>query len=151
MTNLSFRLFSVLLIYTASLFAAPVIADSIEEIIVKANYRETLLEENDGSLLLLEEKQLQDQPMKHFEELTFLVPNLNMAVSDGRPRYFQIRGIGERSGYEGTPNSSVGFIIDDIDFSGQGGVASSFDMEQVEVHRGPQGYRMGANALAGMI
>ena len=68
MTNLSFRLFSVLLIYTASLFAAPVIADSIEEIIVKANYRETLLEENDGSLLLLEEKQLQDQPMKHFEE-----------------------------------------------------------------------------------
>ena len=151
MINLSFRLFSVLLIFTASLFAAPVIADSIEEIIVKANYRETLLVENDGSLLLLEEKQLQDQPMKHFEELTFLVPNLNMAVSDGRPRYFQIRGIGERSGYEGTPNSSVGFIIDDIDFSGQGGVASSFDMEQVEVHRGPQGSRMGANALAGMI
>ena len=129
MINLSFRLFSVLLIFTASLFAAPVIADSIEEIIVKANYRETLLEENDGSLLLIDEKQLQDQPMKHFEELTFLVPNLNMAVSDGRPRYFQIRGIGERSGYEGTPNSSVGFIIDDIDFSGQGGVASSFDME----------------------
>ena len=122
MTNLSFRLFSVLLIFTASLFSAPVIADSIEEIIVKANYRETLLVENDGSLLLLEEKQLQDQPMKHFEELTFLVPNLNMAVSDGRPRYFQIRGIGERSQYfgEGAPNFSVGFALDDIDLSGMG-------------------------------
>ncbi len=110
MTGLMFRFFSVLLILTASLFSVPVTADTIEEIIVKANYRETRVEENDGSLLLIEEQQLQDLPMKHFEELAFLVPNLNMAVSDGRPRYFQIRGIGERSGYEGTPNSSVGFV-----------------------------------------
>jgi hypothetical protein len=57
--------------------------------------------------------------------------------SDSRARHFQIRGIGERSGYERTPNSAVGFLIDDIDYSGQGGIATTFDVEQIEVHRGP--------------
>ena len=45
----------------------------------------------------------------------------------------QIRGIGERSGYQGAPNSSVGFLIDDIDYSGQGGIATTFDLDQVEI------------------
>ena len=42
-------------------------------------------------------------------------------------------------------------MIDDIDFSGIGSVATLFDMEQIEVLRGPQGSRYGANALAGLI
>ena len=123
----------------------------IEEIIVKASWRETKLEKADASIFVIGQEVLIDQPVKHFEQLTQMIPNLNWAGGSSRPRYFQIRGIGERSGYEGTPNSSVGFIIDDIDFSGLGGIATTFDLEQVEVHRGPQGLRMGANALAGLI
>ncbi|RMH46529.1 MAG: TonB-dependent receptor, partial [Gammaproteobacteria bacterium] len=65
--------------------------------------------------------------------------------------FFQIRGIGERSQYEGAPNPSVGFIVDDIDFSGVGGIATLFDIDRIEVLRGPQGTRYGANALAGLI
>jgi len=123
----------------------------IEEIVVKGTWRQAELKDSDGSVVILDQELLKSQPIKHFEQLSFLIPNLNFAGSDSRPRYFQIRGIGERSGYEGTPNSSVGFIIDDIDFSGQGGIATAFDLEQIEVYRGPQGSRMGANALAGLI
>ena len=100
---------------------------------------------------MITDEQIEKKQYKHFEEIAYSVPNLNFAASDSRPRYFQIRGIGERSGYEGTPNSSVGFLIDDIDFSGQGGIASTYDIDQIEVYRGPQGSRMGANALAGMV
>ena len=82
--------------------------------------------------------------------LSYLIPNLNFAASDSRARYFQIRGIGERGGYEGTPNSSVGFLIVEGDYSGQGGIATTFDVDQIEVHRGPQGSRIGADALAGV-
>ena len=126
-------------------------SEDIEEIVVKGDWRESSILEEDSSIVILNSKILDSQPIKHFENLSYLVPNLNFAASDSRARHFQIRGIGERSGYERTPNSAVGFIIDDIDYSGQGGIATTFDVDQIEVHRGPQGSRIGSNALAGLI
>jgi outer membrane receptor protein involved in Fe transport len=99
----------------------------------------------------LPEKTLREAGVQHFEDVLDLVPNLNWAGASSRPRYFQLRGIGELEQYQGAPNASVGFLIDDIDFSGIGMPASLFDVEQVEVLRGPQGTRYGANALAGLI
>ena len=86
-----------------------------------------------------------------FPDVLGLVPNLGFAGGTSRPRYFQIRGIGELEQYEGAPNPSVGFLIDDIDFSGIAMPAALFDMAQAEVLRGPQGTAYGANALAGLI
>ena len=126
-------------------------SNDIEEIIVKGEYREKSIKEEDSSISVIQSEKIKTQAIKHFQQLSYLVPNLNYAASDSRARYFQIRGIGERSGYQGTPNSSVGFLIDDIDYSGQGGIATLFDVDQVEVFRGPQGSRTGANALAGLI
>ena len=134
-----------------SFFSIEVFSETIEEIVVKGSWRQTSVSQEDSSVLILGSEAIKAQSMKHFEQLSFLVPNLNFAASDSRARYFQIRGIGERSGYQGTPNSSVGFLIDDIDYSGQGGIATTFDVDQIEVYRGPQGSRIGANALAGLI
>ena len=139
------------------LAAAPVSAagededEVIEEIVVTADFRERKLSDLPASVAVLAGETLRQGAVQHFEELTFLVPNLNWAGGSNRPRYFQIRGIGERSQYEGAPNPSVGFLIDDIDFSGIGGIALTWDVAQVEVLRGPQGTRYGANALAGLI
>ena len=133
------------------LFSFIVFSQDIEEVIVKGEYREKSISEEDSSIVIIQSEKIKSQAIKHFQQLSYLVPNLNYAASDSRARYFQIRGIGERSGYQGTPNSSVGFLIDDIDYSGQGGIATLFDVDQVEVFRGPQGSRTGANALAGLI
>ena len=134
-----------------SFFSSQIISETIEEIIIKGDWRQTSADQEDSSVFVLDEEIIKSQPLKHFEQLSYLVPNLNFAASDSRARYFQIRGIGERSGYQGTPNSSVGFLIDDIDYSGQGGIATTFDLDQIEIYRGPQGSRIGANALAGLI
>ena len=133
------------------LISIDLLSEDIEEIIVKGNWREAKALQESSSIVILNKRILESQPVKHFENLSYLVPNLNFAASDSRARHFQIRGIGERSGYERTPNSAVGFLIDDIDYSGQGGIATTFDVEQIEVHRGPQGSRIGSNALAGLI
>jgi len=87
-----------------SFFTINLISEDIEEIVVKGDWREVKLVEEDSSLVLLRNEIIESQPIKHFENLSYLVPNLNFAASDSRARHFQIRGIGERSGYERTPN-----------------------------------------------
>src|ERR1700760_3303793 len=123
----------------------------LDEIVVTATLRSVPLEELPGSASVLTETALRDAGQQHFEDVLPLVPNLNWAGDTSRPRYFQIPGIGELQQYQGAPNPSVGFLIDDIDFSGLGSAATLFDLDHVEVLRGPQGTLYGANALAGLI
>ena len=151
MNTITFNKYPLYFLSFLTLFAMSISSYEIEEVVVKADWRDVNLLEQDSSAVVLDEKTLKKEPIKHFESLSYLIPNLNFAASDSRARYFQIRGIGERSGYQGTPNTSVAFLIDDVDYSGQGGIATTFDIDQIEVYRGPQGSRIGANALAGLI
>src|SRR3984885_9333060 len=123
----------------------------LDEIIVTATLRSVPLEETPGSVSVLTGTALHDAGQQHFEDVLPLVPNLNWAGDTSRPRYFQIRGIGELQQYQGAPNPSVAFLIDDIDFSGLGSAATLFDVDRIEVLHGPQGTLYGANALAGLI
>jgi outer membrane receptor protein involved in Fe transport len=123
----------------------------LEEIVVTATLREVPLEDLSASVTVLDQRTIADAATQHLEELLPQVPSLSWAGASSRPRYFQLRGIGELEQYQGAPNPSVGFLVDEIDFSGIGMVATLFDVEQVEVLRGPQGTRYGANALAGLI
>jgi outer membrane receptor protein involved in Fe transport len=126
--------------------------DTLDEVVVSTTrLRDQAQIDVPASVTVLDSQTLIDSAQQHFEEVLAQVPNLNWAAGSSRPRYFQIRGIGEREQYEGAPNSSVGFLIDDIDFSGIGVAATLFDVSQIEVMHGPQGTRLGANALAGLI
>jgi iron complex outermembrane receptor protein len=130
---------------------APAGADELEEIVVTASLRRQTTTEIAGSTTVLSDETLAAAGLQHFEDVLGLVPNLNWSGGSSRPRFFQMRGIGELEQYQGAPNPSVGFLIDEIDLSGVGMPATLFDAEQVEVLRGPQGTRYGANALAGLV
>jgi iron complex outermembrane receptor protein len=125
-------------------------AFSADELVISA-FRDTGPERLATSITVLGSDVIGQSSVQHFEELIQLVPNLNYSGDGNRARYFQVRGIGELEQYAGAPNPSVGFIIDDIDLSGLGSAATLFDADQVDVLRGPQGTRFGANALAGLI
>ena len=131
--------------------AVGISADTLEDIIVTADFRERTASELPASITLLAADEIEQYTLQHFEELVNLVPNLNWSGDGHRARYLQIRGVGELEQYQGAPNPSVGFLIDDIDFSGIGTVATLFDVQRIEVLRGPQGSRYGANALAGLV
>jgi outer membrane receptor protein involved in Fe transport len=148
----SFGTFIATLAAASPAIASGSTSDSqLDEIIVTATLRPVPLAELPGSVSVLSGTTLRDAGQQHFEDVLALVPNLNWAGDTSRPRYFQIRGIGELQQYQGAPNPSVGFLIDDIDFSGLGSAATLFDVDRVEVLHGPQGTLYGANALAGLI
>jgi iron complex outermembrane recepter protein len=125
--------------------------DTLDEIVVTATLRSTKVAELPQSVTVVDRDTLRDAGVQHFEDVLGLIPDLNWAAGTSRPRFFQLRGIGEVEQYQGAPNPSVGFLIDDIDFSGVGMPATLFDTQQIEVLRGPQGTTYGANALAGLI
>ncbi|MDP9065732.1 MAG: TonB-dependent receptor [Pseudomonadota bacterium] len=143
---------SVLLGFCGLLAAVATLADdSLEEIVVTASLRSTPAADLPQSITVLTHETLATAGVQHFQDVLGLIPDLNWASGTSRPRFFQLRGIGEVEQYQGAPNPSVGFLIDDIDFSGVGMPATLFDVAQIEVLRGPQGTTYGANALAGLI
>lgn len=125
--------------------------DTLPEVVVTATLRQDSTMDTASSVSVVSEAVIKARAAQHFEDIINTMPNVNFASGSNRARYFQIRGIGERSQFVNPLNPSVGVLIDDVDFSGAGTVATLMDVRQVEVLRGPQGTRYGANALAGLI
>ncbi|WP_461482778.1 TonB-dependent receptor [Porticoccus sp.] len=123
----------------------------MEEVVVTAEFREASVLETGSSITLLDSEVIERRGATHLEQLLNLAPNVNFASGASRGKFIQIRGIGERSQFVEPLNPSVGLLIDGIDFSGIGGAATTLDMRQIEILRGPQGTLYGANALAGLV
>ncbi|MEC8614734.1 MAG: TonB-dependent receptor [Verrucomicrobiota bacterium] len=147
--------FALLSIATTPLFAEESAISAIQELpvtIVTGELWESELQKTTASVTVLDRATLENNGIQHFEDVIKAIPNLTWTGGTSRPRYIQIRGIGENSQFEGeTPDSSVRFLIDDLDFTGVGTIGNLFDVQQVEVLRGPQAGAFGANAAGGMI
>jgi iron complex outermembrane recepter protein len=137
--------------FAAAAQGLPNVDSSLDEVVVTADLRGRELRQLPASATVLDSHTLEVAGVQHFQDVLALVPNLNWSAGTSRPRYFQLRGIGELSQWQGAPNPSVGFLIDGVDFSGVGMPATLADVERIEVLRGPQGTAYGANALAGLI
>lgn len=123
----------------------------IEEVLVTSSFRKSAEMAYAASISVVGVNQIQGRAAQHLEEVLNVAPNVNFAAGASRSRYLQIRGIGERSQFVDPINPSVGLMVDGIDLSGVGNASTLFDVEQVEVFRGPQGTNFGASALAGMV
>ncbi|MEE4143747.1 MAG: TonB-dependent receptor [Halieaceae bacterium] len=141
------------LLAAACCLASQALADPtrLEEVVVTAELRPAPLLSQAGSISVISARDIREREAQHLEGILSLAPNVNFAGGTSRARFFQIRGVGERSQFQEPLNPSIGLVIDGIDFSGLGGAGTLFDVQQVEILRGPQGTLHGANALAGLI
>ncbi|MFT7559821.1 MAG: iron complex outermembrane receptor protein [Flavobacteriales bacterium] len=146
LTPLNF-VFLILVFFSASSFSN----DTTEELVVTGELRNQNVLRLANSVSVINEEAIAARHTKSLEDLFNIAPNVNYSTGASRGRYIQIRGIGERSQFTSPINSSVGVIVDGIDFTGISTGVTALDAQQVEIFRGPQGTLYGANALAGMI
>lgn len=126
--------------------------ETLAPLVVTADLWESELAKLPASVTLYDAETLDAPGINHFADLIERTPNLTFTGGSSRPRFFQLRGMGENSQYEGEmPDYAVRFLIDDIDFTGIASAASTFDTRQVEILRGPQAGAFGVNAAGGLI
>ena len=124
---------------------------SMEEVVVTANFRDQQLRLIPSSISVISEKTAKKRGAQHIDQLLGMAPNVNFSAGASRGRFFQIRGIGERSQFKDPLDSSVGLIVDGINLSGLGLAGTLADIDQLELLRGPQGTTFGSSAMAGLI
>ncbi len=127
-------------------------ADDLSEVIVvTAQKREQELQEVPVSVQAFTGEALQEANMRDLNEVITLVPGASEELSNnvGLRRY-QIRGIGQALG-----DPTVGYYFDDAAFYifGQNfaPMGRSFDLERIEVLRGPQSTLYGNGSMGGTV
>jgi iron complex outermembrane receptor protein len=123
---------------------------TISEVVVTASRRETLLQSTPIAVTAVSGKEIQDAGVTSTGDLNRIAPTVQFSQSNGVPQIF-VRGIG----------------LSQVSLGGEGGVATHidgtylgrpvhvnsalYDLERVEVLRGPQGTLYGRNATGGSI
>ena len=125
--------------------------NELERIVIRGALTATPLSQMATSISVVDKQAIQARQAQHLEDILNRAANVNFARGASRGRFVQIRGIGERSQFTDPVNPSVGYLVDGINYSGLLAGASTFDIEQVEIFKGPNSARFGADGLAGMI
>ncbi len=143
----SLKLISAVIL-TSLFFSTSAIAE-LEEIVVTAQKREQSLQDVPISISVVSGEVLKDAGIDNIEDLQAYIPNLQMTET-GISTQMYVRGIGtgNNQGFE----QSVGQYIDGIYYGRQQLIrAPFFDLERIEVLRGPQGTLFGKNTIAGAL
>ena len=129
-----------------------------EEIIVTATYRETNLMDTAQSINAITDDFVEDVGAQSMADVFMMVPGLNMTGSrDGDNRY-SVRGLTSQTGATGyyLVGASVGVYLDGTPVTAALGPDNQvsgnlFDLERVEVLKGPQGTLFGEGSQGGTI
>lgn len=132
--------------------AAPTDDGALQEMIVTAQKRSENIQKVPVAVTAFSAESLSDLGVKDVNDLTGLAPSLQIKSADAsaNPKIF-IRGIGSND-FNPTSSNAVGIYVDGAYIGSplaQGG--QFFDLERVEVLRGPQGTLYGRNTTGGAI
>jgi len=122
----------------------------LEEVVVTAQLRTENLQDVPIAISTMSGERLDDLNITNLQELTTYVPNVNINRGAGTPNLF-IRGVG--SGTNAGFEQSVGLFIDGV-YAGRGAlssVATTMDLQRVEILKGPQVMLFGKNTIAGAV
>jgi iron complex outermembrane recepter protein len=128
---------------------------TIEEIIVTAQKRREALIDVPQSVTVVDGGLLERQQASNFQDYLKLVPGLQLAQDTPGVGRLVMRGINT-----GSVAATVAVYVDETPFGSSSGLVNgailagdfdTFDMQRIEVLRGPQGTLYGASSLSGVL
>ncbi len=134
----------------AAAASAPAAAAGVQQITVTANRREQEQQKVSGVVQSISGDQLRRDGVNKVEALQQAVPGLSISNQEGNVEIF-IRGVGSANNTElGDPGAAP--HLNGIYIPRPRGLGLMFyDLERVEVNKGPQGTLYGRNAMAGTL
>jgi outer membrane receptor protein involved in Fe transport len=125
--------------------------DALEEIVVTANKRSESLDKVGSAIQVLSAATLDQQHVTSLQDLAAAVPGLTYTQSEYGTPVYTLRGVGfYDTSLASYPDVSVYLDQAPLPFPVQT-VLTLFDMQRVEVLKGPQGTLFGNNATGGAI
>lgn len=125
----------------------------IEEIVVTSRRRAESVQDVPLSVTAFGEEKIDQIKPKTLRDFDGLAPNLYVGMNTAGPgaSALYIRGVGY-AGIEKAQTPQVGVIVDGVQMgSSTGQLIDAFDIESIEVNRGPQGVLYGKNTTGGNI
>lgn len=145
------RIKAILLSVAAALAATDVLAQvsTLEEIVVTARKRAETLEESPVSVRAFTEAEIVSAGIETPHDFIALTPNVTLVQTQNAGNSFiNVRGISQARNSE----MSVAVLVDGVLMPNPAQFNQQlFDIEQIEVLRGPQGALYGRNAIGGAI
>jgi iron complex outermembrane recepter protein len=132
--------------------AAP---EQLQEIVVTAQKRESTVQSTPLSITALTGQDLVDRGLTDIASIVQSVPGVSMRTSGPGQTELEIRGLTSSGGNSAT----VGFYLDDIPLSAPASAQNGkvvidpnlYDLNRIEVLRGPQGTLYGSGSMGGTI
>jgi iron complex outermembrane receptor protein len=130
-------------------------ADQLQEVIVTAEKRSSTVQETAASITAVSSQEITDRGIVDFNSLAQSVAGISMRTSGPGQTEFEMRGLSSAGGN----TSQVGFYFDETPLSSPASAQlgkeeidpTLYDLNRVEVLRGPQGTLYGSSSMGGTV
>jgi iron complex outermembrane receptor protein len=138
-------------VLAALIATAPAVAQQLEEVVVTAQYREQNIQDVPIAVTAIGTQQIEAAGIFDATTIALNVPGMAYAEFSPGQAIIAMRGITSVDDGAGLDNS-VALFLDGIYIGRQAGIQfDMFDLERIEVLKGPQGTLFGRNAVGGAI
>jgi iron complex outermembrane receptor protein len=125
---------------------------ALEEVVVTAQRREEHLQDVPMAISAVTGEQITAQRITDLYTLATSVPWVNMTQDSAVSQQLNIRGIVSVKLNDASAEPSVGMFVDEVYVPRMGSAFTDFfDLERIEVIRGPQGVLLGKNVVGGAL
>ncbi|HET6328229.1 MAG TPA: TonB-dependent receptor, partial [Planctomycetaceae bacterium] len=129
--------------------------DQLPEVIVTATKRVSTVQDTSASITAVSQQDIADRGIEDFNSLAQSVPGISMRTSGPGQTEFEMRGLNSAGGN----TSQVGFYLDEVPLSSPASAQlgkeeidpTLYDLNRVEVLRGPQGTLYGSSSMGGTV